>query len=168
MAREDGGEERERGAGWSDSHREPEGGEGGETQVPEEMVAALYNPNDAWGGDADGQPIAFWGNEGGGGETTYHCYVLAAWRAGGAFERAGPGPAAAGGEGQAGAQGGGRGDLRSGGGVRSCRRDGGAVRPSEVGRKAAGKGKSQDGTKRGALRPSFVCGGVCVAAWEGS
>ncbi len=47
----------------------------------------FYSPNEIWWKDTEGQPITYWGNQGADGEKTYHCYVLTAWRAGGAFER---------------------------------------------------------------------------------
>ena len=52
-----------------------------------EDIMPYYTPNAVWWGDAEGEPIEYWGNEGADGDKTYHCYVLTAWLAGGAFER---------------------------------------------------------------------------------
>ena len=55
----------------------------------EDQVHTANAPNADWWEDAEGARITLYGNEGGGGEKTYHCYVLTVWRAGGAFERSG-------------------------------------------------------------------------------
>jgi hypothetical protein len=80
---------------------------GKRSDVDDEMMMPYFTPNKVWWEDAEGKPITYWGNEGGGGKMTYHCFVLTAWRAGGAFERdgaafvpggnSGEGPGAAGG-----------------------------------------------------------------------